>query len=641
MSVLAVRFFARRNSGKLFSRILPALGLFLIVSLSGCASPYSVSQLSINRSYYQTNRSALTSDTPSSDTLNVLRRHGLLAYWHAKPVAAIALLRAGVVGNPSSWRELLALAELSYLQGKRDKSQPEFLAAAVYAYAYIAPGQNEEKANPYERQFQQACDIYNLGLAWGLTPPDQGSRPIVSGTYSLPFGTIALTLNPQDLAWRGGDLISFQSTANLQVNGIENVYSAPGIGEPLAAEVKQNTAQDQGLQVASGLRVPTNLLLVIDHPREQIAQAELTGRMVIHTIYDKKTIEFENNVIPLSYDQSATLALSLAATPGQLQSLLTFLNGRALGPAGRLIALEPHQPGYMPVIFIHGTTSSAVTWADMANDLLEVPAIRDHFEFWFFNYSSGNPIPYSALQLRQAIQTAVAQLGGVQADPALGRITLIGHSQGGLLAKMLVIDPGNKLWDGMDLPPLDTLKMSEKSRKLLQDGLFPTPVPEVQRVIFIATPQRGSFVAGFSVAQLMAKLITLPIEVTQIGADLFGGNGNYVLIGQRKLRIGSVSGMSPNSPFIESLAAIPVAPGIHAHSIISVNTDGPVEKGNDGVVAYSSAHITGVDSELVVHSGHSTLSNPATIAEVERILLLQLASAPSTGNAIPVAALGN
>ena len=32
----------------------------------------------------------------------------------------------------------------------------------------------------------------------------------------------------------------------------------------------------------------------------------------------------------------------------------------------------------------------------------------------------------------------------------------------------------------------------------------------------------------------------------------------------------------------------------------------PYEKSKDGVVAYSSAHIDGVASELVVHSGHST-----------------------------------
>ena len=70
---------------------------------------------------------------------------------------------------------------------------------------------------------------------------------------------------------------------------------------------------------------------------------------------------------------------------------------------------------------------------------------------------------------------------------------------------------------------------------------------------------------------------------------------------------------------------IPVAPGIHAHSIIPTLQDGPLMDRNDGVVQYKSAHIDGVESELVIeHQGHSTQSNPLAVREVRRILLEQL-----------------
>jgi hypothetical protein len=49
---------------------------------------------------------------------------------------------------------------------------------------------------------------------------------------------------------------------------------------------------------------------------------------------------------------------------------------------------------------------------------------------------------------------------------------------------------------------------------------------------------------------------------------------------------------------------------------------GPIEEGNDGVVAYTSAHTDGVESELVVHAGHTAQSHPRTVEEVRRILLL-------------------
>jgi hypothetical protein len=91
------------------------------------------------------------------------------------------------------------------------------------------------------------------------------------------------------------------------------------------------------------------------------------------------------------------------------------------------------------------------------------------------------------------------------------------------------------------------------------------------------------------------------------------------------------------------MAATPIAPGVHAHSIIAVAGNGPVEGSNDGVVEYSSSRLDGVDSEYIVRSTHSTQSNPYTIEEVRRILLLHLANACSRiacGNSPPSSSIG-
>jgi hypothetical protein len=84
----------------------------------------------------------------------------------------------------------------------------------------------------------------------------------------------------------------------------------------------------------------------------------------------------------------------------------------------------------------------------------------------------------------------------------------------------------------------------------------------------------------------------------------------------------SIDNMSPGNPFIQTLASIPIDEHVYAHSIIAVEGDGPIESGSDGVVRYESAHIDGVESELIVRSGHSVQCNPHTVAEVRRILLL-------------------
>jgi hypothetical protein len=84
----------------------------------------------------------------------------------------------------------------------------------------------------------------------------------------------------------------------------------------------------------------------------------------------------------------------------------------------------------------------------------------------------------------------------------------------------------------------------------------------------------------------------------------------------------SVDQMNPRNNFLKALADVPVAPGVAANSIIAVKGSGLVEDGEDGVVAYRSAHLDGVESELVVQSGHSLQDYPETVEEVRRILLL-------------------
>ncbi len=90
----------------------------------------------------------------------------------------------------------------------------------------------------------------------------------------------------------------------------------------------------------------------------------------------------------------------------------------------------------------------------------------------------------------------------------------------------------------------------------------------------------------------------------------------------------SIDNMSPGNLFIRNLSAIPIAPGVVAHSIIAVDSDGPLDEGGDGIVKYKSAHIDGVASEKIVRSGHSVQGNPEAIQEIKRILIEQANGLP-------------
>jgi pimeloyl-ACP methyl ester carboxylesterase len=257
----------------------------------------------------------------------------------------------------------------------------------------------------------------------------------------------------------------------------------------------------------------------------------------------------------------------------------------------------------------------------MINSLENDPWLRTRFQFWFFYYDTGNPITYSADVLRTSLRFIVEQLDPDGSDRALRQMVIIGHSQGGLLAKMTAIDSGNRLWDTVSQRPLDDLILRDDTREELRRTLFLQPLPFVRRIIFIATPHRGSYEAGSWIAHQVAGFASLPKGFVDVMKDLVTGNPGVVALSLSGLPR-SINHMTPGNPFVQALSSIPIAPGIAVNSIVAVKGEGPLEKDDDGVVEYSSAHLTVVESELVIQSGHSVHGHPLAIAEVRRILYM-------------------
>src|SRR5262249_55432393 len=75
-----------------------------------------------------------------------------------------------------------------------------------------------------------------------------------------------------------------------------------------------------------------------------------------------------------------------------------------------------------------------------------------------------------------------------------------------------------------------------------------------------------------------------------------------------------------HSPALELLAARPKPPRVHFHSIIG-EAFGKGPDSSDGVVPYTSSHLDGVDSEILVPANHLALHHhPRSVLEVWRIL---------------------
>jgi hypothetical protein len=171
-------------------------------------------------------------------------------------------------------------------------------------------------------------------------------------------------------------------------------------------------------------------------------------------------------------------------------------------------------------------------------------------------------------------------------------------------------------------------------RELLRSNFFFKPLPCVSRVIFIATPHRGSYQNTKFVQRFLTRFMEFPGDLMDASASLLKLKDTIKLPASVRNGIpSSLNGMDTDNPFMLTLADIPVAPGIKCNSIIAIKGDDQPPNGADGVVKYTSAHVDYAESEFIVHSGHSCQGNPLTIEEVRRILLENLgAPAAPTGD---------
>jgi hypothetical protein len=200
-------------------------------------------------------------------------------------------------------------------------------------------------------------------------------------------------------------------------------------------------------------------------------------------------------------------------------------------------------------------------------------------------------------------------------------MVILSHSQGGLLAKAMVVNTGDRVWNAIAYKPIEEVDLSPERRDLLRRAVFIKPLPYVRRVVFIATPHRGSYEAGSWIAHQVAGFASLPKGFVDVMKDLVTGNPGVVTLSLGGLPR-SINDMTPGNPFVQALASTPVATGIPTHSIVAVSGDKPLAEDDDGIVKYESAHLDGVESEVVIRSWHSVQGHPLAIAEVRRILYL-------------------
>ncbi len=616
-------------------RIAPILVAALL--LGGCASPVGVKRVSPREVHHQLTESALSSDRASAPSREVLTRFGLREKFEDDPRETLEILRAGL-GRAGDADRLYALAELSFLYSEDRGSRRYALAASLYAYAFLFESEIDVFDDALDPRIQVARNLYNRGLRYGLSSRDDSEIDVDTRLLALPFGVLDMKLADGATSWAGWRLGRFVPAADLEVRGLANRYRHSGVGAPLAASLvrpKDGELPPGAERIGPNLKIPVTAFLRFDDLRAQLLTDYVSAQLEIYSEDTRAALDVDGRRVPLELEKSSSLALTLEGSQIWDFAFAGFRLGDYLPDtaADRLIFLHPYRPGRIPLVLVHGTFSSPATWAEMVNELENDPIVASRYQIWLFIYNTGNPISYSGGILVEALKNTVSELDPRGADPALRRMVVVGHSQGGLLTKLTAIHSGNLLWSNVSKKPFASLDFQPDAHDLLERSLFYEPLPFVERVVFMSTPHHGSFLATWAPASWVSRLVKMPLTITRLSYDVVTEGEEGLILNRLRQPPTSLDNMRPSNPFLEALAEIPVAPRIHANSIIAVQGDGPPKEGNDGVVRYTSAHLDGVESELVVQpSGHSVQMKPEAIQEVRRILIehleTQTASAP-------------
>ena len=614
-----------------------AVLILCLLFLVGCTTPVGVNMVSPRKAYQDAYANPLGAGVASDQARYVLNRYNLLKKFDRDPAAAIADLHEKALHDDR--RDILyALSEVSYLYGDQlsNSAQQEdqrlapdyFLLSALYAYYFAMAGLSDPSPASFDQRFRNACDLYNFGLWRGLATGERQGLVLEGKTRKLPFGQLSISLDTAKLPWKLEDFEKFEPADKYAVRGLSIRNRNPGMGLPLIGIKKASgTARSQTVPVTAFLRIQGDIA--------SLRSGTATATLELYSPQDTGTVLVNNREVPLEIDTTSSLAYQLEGSEVWGFGLSAFLGKEIDKLPDSLYLREPYRAGRIPVVFVHGTASSPIWWAEMFNTLSSDPLIRQKYQFWFFVYTSSKPVVYSAADLRDALRDKLAILDPDGKDPALQQMVVVGHSQGGLLTKLTAVDTGDKLLRSLTGQDLDSMKMSDEGKAKIRRLLYVKPLPFVKTVIFISTPHRGSFRSKMWARNLARALIRLPATLVQSSMEHYDYMTDDVkkMVGGKKKTLTSADGMSPDNPLLESLAGIPLAPWMKGHSIIAVKGDGDPKLGNDGVVEYTSAHLDGMESEFIVRSDHSAQLNPLAIDEVRRILVEHLtASSPDVEN---------
>ena len=533
-----------------------------------------------------------------------------------------------------------ALAELEYLTARRLESQtPDtainwYLKSLLHSYAYVFDPRFESQRSAYDPQFRTACDLYNSSLEQFLRYAE--ARHLVQPGRKIKLNidgqAVQLDIVGSGFGWKQAAFQQLKFVSDYQVTGLTNRHHKYGLGVPLiAVHRREESPSPADEYYLDGVSFPVTAILRCGTSQERPDAFPESLQLELRDPLATEYWTAAGQVVPLQSDITTPLAYFLDSADLQRLETYGLLRPDHVKQVAGLYMLQPYDPHKIPVLMIHGFWSSPATWMDVVNDLRSRPGIRDHFQFWFYLYPTGEPFWETAADVRADLHTAVKTLAADTSHSTLDDMVVVGHSMGGLVARMLTLSSGDTFWQAVSSTPIQQLNTSPETRQQLERLYYFEPSRPVRRVVMIGSPHKGSGLSN-SVTQWLARnVIYLPQKTLRTAQQLLLRNPRLSPTDKLVAPKTSVDGLAPDSPILQAMQTVSSNNQVQLHSIIGARNRSDPSEIDDGIVTYVSAHRDDIESEIIVQADHNRLHrHPRTIEELQRILLRHLQESQQT-----------
>ncbi len=445
--------------------------------------------------------------------------------------------------------------------------------------------------------------------------------PVDAGEYQLRFGPDTKG-KPFWMARRWSAIVPAAKVK--KVHSITRLSGA-GLGCPviLYVEATDDLLKRYHALPQNGINLPATAVLVFGKPPRNGGPRPV--ELVLVNTRDASVATLAGRKVHLAYDLTAPLEMQFRNKFVLDLALQGFLFPEKYKNHAGIFATQPYDRNKIPVVFVHGLNSDPHIWEQAMNAVIGDPVLRARFQLWYFIYPTGLAVPSSARLLHKDLIETRREFDPNGDDPGMNNMVLVGHSMGGILSRMQVIDSGEDFRKAYFTKPIDQLNVSPENRALLESGLHFEHLPWIKRVIFVATPHRGSKLADLGIVNFVLFLIRLPLTAVNLTTQILTLNADAINPELQKFKtLGgrSVQTLSPRHPYFKALEARPIL--VPYHTVLGDRAKGDSPNSSDGIVPYSSSHLEGAQSQVIVPGPHSCTDYPQTVEEIRRILRLHL-----------------